>query len=360
MKHYSIAIRTQILFWLGLTGSVFTVFTHLRDILQFSHWANFLADQWHYYVQENLRKAILYLGIEIPPIILPAIIFTIFYSLFTLGSAAQTSQMTKSSRSTAQLATKAVLPGLYAIVAAASAWMLPGIYYYIVALAVPTVAAIFISHDSLKLSRKTRIGIAVAPFALAISALALAQFIKMNDQHVIGVLITCACLLTIALAIAVAGTLASASNFEITIYYTLFSVFAFIVLMIPLDVQWYTKNGGSEHTHADLFFIGPFFIVWLLAALPPYLSSYRAANIRMLFILTGISILMGVSQLSKLGLDIDPPPTLPIVDRPRAFQSAPKFMRPVDPLVLEGLSRDEKPAFPALPFPLHRPSPTDR
>ena len=165
MRHYSIAIRTQILFWLGLTGSVFTVFTHLRDILQFSHWANFLADQWHYYVQENLRKAILYLGIEIPPIILPAIIFTIFYSLFTLGSAAQTSQMTKSSRSTAQLATKAVLPGLYAIVAAASAWMLPGIYYYIVALAVPTVAAIFISHDSLKLSRKTRIGIAVAPFA---------------------------------------------------------------------------------------------------------------------------------------------------------------------------------------------------
>lgn len=79
-------LRLQILTWVGIVGGSITIFTNLRGILQLADWARWLVTHWHEWMQTLWTGLFGWLGIHIPPLLVPALSFATFAAMLVIGT----------------------------------------------------------------------------------------------------------------------------------------------------------------------------------------------------------------------------------------------------------------------------------
>jgi TIR domain len=78
--------RYEALMWLGIVGAALTILTSLQSLLQLASWANWLTENWRYITQTFWEVALSVVGLKLPGYLVPAATFMATMIMVAVGN----------------------------------------------------------------------------------------------------------------------------------------------------------------------------------------------------------------------------------------------------------------------------------
>jgi hypothetical protein len=83
-------VRFQLLTWVGIVGGAVTIFSNLRGLLSLANWARWLVTHWQDLIQGFWTALFGWMGLRIPPLLIPMLSFAVFVAMIIVGAALRT------------------------------------------------------------------------------------------------------------------------------------------------------------------------------------------------------------------------------------------------------------------------------
>jgi hypothetical protein len=83
-------VRFQLLTWIGIVGGAVTIFSNLRGLLSLATWARWLVTHWQDLIQAFWATLFGWVGLRMPPLLIPMLSFAVFVAMIIVGVALRT------------------------------------------------------------------------------------------------------------------------------------------------------------------------------------------------------------------------------------------------------------------------------
>jgi hypothetical protein len=244
--------KWELLSWWGIIGGAVTLFTALSAVLKLADWARVLVDHWKEWTHAFWVWAFGWLGIHVPPEWTSFLSFLLFGSLLTIGQAVKFKNMTKNQTNVDTYQERSFR---------LKSWR---------------VVVVFL----------------VAILAIAASTVLLETNLPEVRKHEIMVIGCLIAPLLIIVLFARHRLHAASSVFLILVFFVIIAIYP--VTEVSNDVQNY-------------FFLIYAPLAWILAIILLSVAPAKAISRRLIFLALGLLLLIGLNELSKLGLDVTAP-----------------------------------------------------
>jgi hypothetical protein len=263
--------RYNVLTWIGIVGSAITLFANLGGVLDLADWARILVDHWHEWNQLIWGWAFSLVNMRVPKQFVPIISFIAYVGILVAGVnlSARTVKSAVKLQHSPSVARKARIIG-------------GGLLLCVVELAI-ILPLVFIMLQGV---------LALCSRALSWPAL---EASRIGQVAIVGMVL-------IVLVSILAGYLAYFSKerfLMVVVNSVLVTIMSFCLLFLPLERLPYEKIEGYLELVQGVALILSFPICWMAVIL---FSPLQQLTKRLGFVVLGVAILIGLSEISKLNL----------------------------------------------------------
>jgi len=247
--------RYELLTWVGIVGGALTLFTNLGAVLKLADWARVLVQHWKEWTHAFWVWTFGWLGIHVPPEWTPVLSFLLFGSLLTIGQAFQFPRYANDQLNTDRYREQ----NLFQL-------NLQRIFVYLLSV---LAGVVFTFVIGITLAAPGVLPGEVAGYMLFLPPLVLI-------------------------------VLWSGTRLDAVLSVGLIFMFFWIIAMVQFS--------SIDFTHID---IAPIFVAlllgWFLPLIVLSVAPAKAVSRRLIFLAIGLLLLIGLNELSKLGLDVTAP-----------------------------------------------------
>ncbi len=249
--------KYELLTWFGIIGGALTLFTAIAFALVLAPWAQKLVDHWKEWTHGFWVWAFGWLGIHLPPEWTPLLSFLLFWSLLTMGQAIKFKGMIK---------TQAITDKYQGRSFRLMSWEMA------VCACVVIIATTFGLGQSLDLYDWVRF---LARYSVVLAA--------------------------IILAVAPAIVIVSFARYKL---HAVVSVVLIITFFTIITVSKIKPNYDINNGTTVLLPLVLTVVTWISPLILLSVAPAKAISRRLIFLALGLLLLIGLNELSKLGLDI--------------------------------------------------------
>jgi hypothetical protein len=267
-------LRYEVLTWVGIVGGALTLFTNLGAVLKLADWARILVQHWKEWTHAFWVWAFGWLGIQVPPEWTPVLSFLLFASSLTIGQATQFNWTIR-----------------HPFVVKAPAWR-STLVGRVPSPIVQSIENRYRRNSFVAIFNQISIYLAFMLFVSGIATLAYQAGTWSN-------LTEWTFMIPIILTVVIAGILVISATSG---FYVVVVVLLMIAFWVTITINQLTAISYDAHilaTALGIIFAVP---VILLSVAPA-----KAVARRLIFLALGLLLLIGLNELSKLGLDVTPP-----------------------------------------------------
>ena len=239
-------VKYEVLTWVGIVGGAVTLFGNLDTVLKLADWARVLVEHWKEWTHAFWVWAFGWLGIHLPPEWTPVLSFLLFGSFLTVGQALSffmTSQP-------------------------------------------------IVDKDRLRSFYGQRVSVYFVWMTLFIIAVSSFAFKGPFENRLMFLVVFC-------IGPAVILVLCTKHKLYAALSMFLFTAF-FVIITLNQFPSGFNENSLTVGMTALL-------LVWLLPPLLFFVAPAKAVARRLIFLALGLLLLIGMNELSKLGLDVTAP-----------------------------------------------------